>query len=327
VRREGPGVRVIVTGALGVNGVWAAQSLLDRGATVLATDLREDFSLAPDLVDAVEFARLDVSDPDAVDAAVARFRPDAIVHLAALMPGQCQADPYAGYQVNLMGTAHLLRAARAHDVARFVFTSSKGAYGSVEAHHGYPDYEPLSETALVRPVTIYDHAKLASEGIGNNYAATGGPEFVALRFSAIYGPGKLARHGPMSLVSGVIENAFAGRPTRIERGGDERDDQVYVRDVGEAIALATVAPAPVPHRLYNVGTGRGPTLAEVAASVRAHVPGADIEVGPGLDPMGLGLAYYSIFDTARATRELGFTARYDLDAGIADYLERLEATA
>jgi UDP-glucose 4-epimerase len=320
-------VRVIVTGALGVNGVWTVHSLLDRGATVLATDLREDFSLAPDLVDAVAFAPLDVADPDAVDAAVARFRPDAIVHLAALMPAQCQADPHAGFTVNVMATAHLLRAARAHDVARFVLTSSKGAYGAVEAHHGYPDYEPLCEQARVAPVTVYDHAKLASEGLGNNYAATGGPEFVALRFANIYGPGKLARHGPMSLVSGLIENAFAGRPTRIERGGDERDDQLYVRDVGDAIALAALAPGPLAHQLYNVGTGRGPTLAEVAAAVRAHLPGADIAVGPGLDPMGLGLAYYSIFDCARAARELGFTARYDLDAGIADYLQRLEATA
>jgi UDP-glucose 4-epimerase len=319
-------VRVICTGALGVNGVWALHSLLDRGATVLATDVREDFGLAPDLADAVEFAELDVTSVDAVRAAVADFRPDAIVHLAALMPAQCQADPDAGYRVNVMGTAHVLRAARELGVGRVVFTSSKGAYGAVEAHHGHPDYVPLPETARVRPVTVYDHAKVASEGLGDNYAATGGPEFVALRFAAIYGPGKLARHGPMSLVSGLIESAWAGRPTRIEHGADERDDQLYVRDVGEAIALAALHPEPLPHTLYNVGTGRGPSLGEVAAAVRARVPGAEIEIGPGLDPMGVGVAYYSVFDGERARRDLGFQAEYDLDAGIADYLQRLEAT-
>lgn len=318
-------MRVMCTGALGVNGVWALHALLERGADVVATDLREDFSLAPDLAGAVRFAPLDVADGAAVAACVGAVAPDVVVHLAALMPAQCQADPDAGYRVNVMGTAHVLRAARELGVRRVVLTSSKGAYGAVEARHAHPRYEPLGEEARVAPVSVYDHAKLASEGLGNNYAATGGPEFVALRFANIYGPGKLARHGPMSLVSRLIEDAWAGRPTRIEQGADERDDQLYVRDAGEAIARAALHPVALRHALYNVGTGVAPALREVADAVRARVPAADIEIGPGLDPMGLGVPYYSRFDCARIAGELGFEPAFDLDAGIADYLERLEA--
>jgi UDP-glucose 4-epimerase len=319
--------RVLCTGALGVNGVWAVHELLDRGAEVLATDARADFSLAPELDGEVAFQSLDVTDADAVDAAVAAFHPDVVVHMAALMPAQAQADPDLGYRVNVMGTAHVLRAARRHDVARVAFTSSKGAYGAIVGVHGHPDYEPLAEDAPVRPVSIYDHAKVASEGLGLNYAREGGPGFVALRFANIYGPGKLARHGPMSFVSRLIEDAAAGRTTRIPHGGDERDDQVYVRDVGVAVALAALTEALPAAAIYNVASGEAPTMAEIADAVRAQVPGADIEIGPGLDPMGVGTPYYCVLDQTRARCELGFVARYDLRAGIADYLARLEAVA
>jgi UDP-glucose 4-epimerase len=319
--------RVLCTGALGVNGVWAVRALLHRGADVVATDAREDFSLAPELAGgAVVFRTLDVSDADAVDAAVAEVAPEVVVHMAALMPAAAQADPDRGYRVNVMGTANVLRAARAHGVCRVAFTSSKGAYGAIEGAHGHPGYAPLAEDAPLRPVSIYDHAKVASEGLGLNYAADGGPAFVALRFANIYGPGKLARHGPMSLVSRLIEDAWAGRPTRIAHGAQQRDDQVYVRDVGEAIALAALAPGLPRAAIYNVASGEAPTLAEIADAVRAAVPGADIEVGPGLDPMGLGVPYYCVLDQTRARRELGFAARYDLRSGIADYLQGLEAT-
>jgi UDP-glucose 4-epimerase len=316
--------RVLCTGALGVNGVWAVHALRDHGAEVVATDTREDFSLAPELAGAVAFQALDVTDADAVDAVIAAARPDVVVHMAALMPAHAQADPDLGYRVNVMGTAHVLRAARSHGVRRVVFTSSKGAYGAVEGAHGHPDYVPLTEDAPVRPVSIYDHAKVASEGLGLNYAAGDGPQFVALRFANIYGPGKLARHGPMSLVSRLIEDAWAGRATRIAQGAQQRDDQVYVRDVGEAIALAATADGLPDGAVYNVASGEAPALAQIADAVRAAVPGADIEIGPGLDPMQAGAPYYCVLDQTRASAELGFVARYDLGGGIADYLARLE---
>jgi UDP-glucose 4-epimerase len=319
--------RVLCTGALGVNGVWAVHALLERGAEVLATDARADFALAPELAERVAFRTLDVTDAEAVDAAVAGFRPAVVVHMAALMPAQAQADPDRGYRVNVMGTANVLRAAGRHDVARVAFTSSKGAYGAVEGDHGHPRYVPLPEDAPVRPVSVYDHAKVASEGLGLNVARGGGPQFVALRFANIYGPGKLARHGPMSLVSRLIEDAWAGRATRVARGADQRDDQVYVRDVGEAIALAALADGLPAAALYNVASGEAPSLREIAEAVRAAVPGADIEIGPGLDPMQAGAPYYCVLDQRRARAELGFAARYDLRAGIADYLQRLETVA
>jgi UDP-glucose 4-epimerase len=321
-----PSQRILVTGALGVNGVWVLRSLVARGAEVLATGRRERFDLAPELAGEVPFRPLDVTDPEGIERAFREFRPTTVVHLAALMPGACQEEVGAAFHVNLTGTVNLLEAARRHEVPRFVYASSKSVYGAVTGPYGHPRYMPMPEDGPCRPVLAYDHTKLAGEGAGMNYSRAYGIEFAAIRFGSIYGPGKLERHGPMSLASRIVEDGLAGKPVRIAQGGDQRDDYVYVSDAGEAVAALAVHPRPLRHPVYNVGAGWPASLRDLAAAVRRVQPNADIEIGPGLDPLGLGVPYYVVLDSSRIERELGFVPRFDFDAGVADYA-RLEPRA
>jgi UDP-glucose 4-epimerase len=170
---------------------------------------------------------------------------------------------------------------------------------------------------------MYGHAKIASEGLGANYQAAFGIDFFALRFATICAPGKLSRHGPMSIHSRLIENALLGVPTRVEHGGDERDDIVYVRDVAQAIGLAAVTPLRGAS-VYNIGQGRAFGLQDMAAAIRQRVPGADITVGPGYDFMNVGFGAYQVLDISKAERELGYRPAFDLPAMVADYAQVLE---
>jgi UDP-glucose 4-epimerase len=314
---------VLVTGALGVNGVWTIRSLLDLGADVLATGRTANFELAPELEGSVAFRALDVTSPKDVHDVVDGYRPDVIAHLAALLPGAAQADPRRGFEVNLMGTANVLAAAQESGVRRVVYTSTKGVYGAVTGRHGHPAYEPMPENGEVHPVLIYDWSKYAGEGLGENHARNGDFEFASLRFASIYAPGKLKRHGPLSLASRMIEEPAAGKPFRLAQGGDQLDDYIYVRDAGEAVALLALHPEPLRHAVYNVGTGRAVSLHELAGAVRRHVPGADIEIGAGFDPLGLGIPYHLALDGTRMADEFGWRPRYDFDTGVADYLDVL----
>src|SRR5262249_8378748 len=156
-------------------------------------------------------------------------------------------------------------------------------YGRVtEREHLHPVYKPVTEDHHPNPRSVYDVTKVASEVMGLNYARAYGIGFVALRFANIYGPGKLARHGRGSLHSKIIERALAGTPVRLPQGREQRADMIYVDDVAEGIALATLKDH-VPHAAYNISTGRGETIVEFADAVKAVIPGADIEVGAGLD--------------------------------------------
>jgi UDP-glucose 4-epimerase len=120
-----------------------------------------------------------------------------------------------------------------------------------------------------------------------------------------------------------VENPANGLPFRLPQGGDEKDDFIYNKDSAHGIYLACMAKNPK-SRVYNIGTGVGVTLNDVARVVRKHLPHAEIEIGPGLNFLGMPYPASSVYDISRARAELGFAPQYDLERGIADYLDSLK---
>lgn len=130
--------------------------------------------------------------------------------------------------------------------------------------------------------------------------------------------------GPRAIAGDLVRDMAAGRDVHIRRGGEQKFDLIYVKDVARAIACALQAPDPAA-RIYNVGSGHLVTLVDVAAVARRVMPESPsaVHIGPGLDPMQLGWANYGLLDTTQARTELGFVPRYDLQAGITDYVTSL----
>jgi len=315
--------RVLVTGGTGVNGVWVVRMLIEEGIRPIIFDSRLDLTFLKDLKDKFDIHTGDIRDLAAILRVIKEFRPDAIVHLAALMPDAAQADPKFGFEVNAMATVVALEAARLSDIRKFVYTSSKGAYGPVDGEYAHPTYRPLDEDYPARPVSVYDVTKLASEGMGLNYARNYGIDFVALRFAQIFGPGKLARHGILSIHGRIIENTMLGKPSRIPRGADQRDDIVYVKDVARSIVDALRADQPA-SKIFHIGGGEVHSLTELAAILKEIYPAADIEIGPGLDYLDIGRQLYSLHDLTRARSELGYKPTFGLQAGVRDYIAMME---
>ena len=195
-------------------------------------------------------------------------------------------------------------------------------YGPIEGDYGHPTYKPISEDMPKNPKRIYDSAKLMGEQAGLYYAEHLGLDVVVLRFATTYGPGKTARHGAMGVTSQIVEGPFHGRPFRLEQGGDQKDDFIYNKDSARGVYLATVADG-LKHRVFNIGTGRGATLNDMAAAVRRHVPDAQIEIGPGLNYLRMSYPAAGVYDIARAEHELGYRPQFDLESGVADYVASL----
>ena len=149
-----------------------------------------------------------------------------------------------------------------------------------------------------------------------------GVDTVVLRFASIYGPGKTARHGKMGVTSQIVEAPARGEPFHIAQGGEEKDDFIYNKDSALGIYLATIADNPK-SRVYNIGTGVGLTLNDFARVLRRHLPNAVIEIGPGLNFLGMPYPASGVYDISRARTELGYAPEYDLEQGIADYLASL----
>ncbi len=316
-------MKVLITGGMGVIGAETSRRFVREGYRPVIFARHRDDGLVRDILDRVDIELGDVLDMPRLLDVLKRHRITHVVHAAAFVGAVSQANPALSIQVNVMGTVNVLEAARAFDVKRVVFTSAKGVYGPVLGEYGHPTYKPVPEDLPKNPKRIYDCAKLMGEQTGLYYQANMGIDVVVLRFATTYGPGKTARHGKMGVTSQIVENPANGLPFRLAQGGEEKDDFLYNKDTANGNFLAATADNPK-SRVYNIGSGVGVTLQDVARVIRRHLPKADIEIGPGLNFLGMPYPASSVYDISRARSELGYAPQYDLDKGIADYLETLK---
>lgn len=316
-------MRILITGGKGVIGSCVARYMLEHGDDIIVYDPMPDTSLIADLLEHITVVEGDVLDLPLLLNTIKLNKVRKILHLAALIVPAAQINPYRGFQVNALGTVNVLEASRISNCERLVFTSSKSVYDEISGAHAHPTYAPITEEYPKNPVNVYGATKLASEYMCFNYIGNYGMDVVILRFSSLYGPGRLLRHGGLAMHSVILENAMLGQPVRIPSGGDQREDVTYVRDVARAIALATHAEN-LGHHVFHIGTGRGVTLHDTAQVVRRLYPHADIQIGPGLDCFQVGYSLYAIMDISRARAELGYEPEFNLEAGMKDYVALLD---
>lgn len=313
----------LITGGMGVIGSFATLRYLAEGERPIVVSRSVDRTVLGAAADEVEHVAGDISDIEFLRDVMTRGKVDTVLHVAGLTGFGTSSAPYDSVRINVLGTANLLELSQELGVKRFVYTSAKGIYGSVEGPEGYPDYVPLTEDRQPAPYRLYDHEKVMCERLGNQYKEKYGLDFAALRFSTTYGPGKTSRHGPMSVTSAVVEKPFAGERFVLDQGGDQFDDFIYNKDAGEALFLAATAPV-LTHTAYNVGFGAGRRFGEFGEIVKGLVPGADVSIGPGGNFLGMGASYYFVYDCSRAEADFGYRPRFDLESGIADYIGILQ---
>jgi UDP-glucose 4-epimerase len=316
-------MKVLITGGLGVNGAVTARLMTRDGLRPVLMDNRMDLTLMGDIKDQVDIVIGDICDRAALGKAVDDYGVTHIAHLAALMPEPAEADPRLGVRVGVDGTINVLEVARAKNIKRVVFTSSKAAYGEITGEYAPPTCKPVREDYPKRPVDLYGSIKVCCEELGRYYREAYGIEFIALRFVSIYGPGKEARHGPLSFYGQLIERARSGEKWVIPQGGDQLNDAVYVGDVGRSVYLAVKAPTPI-EWTFNIGTGKAWTPREFLNAAAKLYPEHKIELGPGLSKLGRSKQSYCVFDISAAERNIGYEPAYDVTRGVRDYVETLE---
>ena len=311
--------RILVTGAAGFIGSHTVDALLARGARVLGVD---DLSTGrpgnladAKSADAFSFAECDVTVPGALDALVADFRPQAIVHLAALVSVPAgEEDPTRNFRLNVVATQNVAETARRHEVGRIVFASSAAVYGNAATL-------PLGEDIATVPVGQYGTAKLMSEKLLAGYACSYGISPICFRYFNVYGP----RQDPSSPYSGVVSifaNRYrAGLPVTIFGDGEQSRDFIYVGDIARGNAAAALDLS-LPGGVYNRCTGKAQSLLDLVAVLRRLYP--DVPP-PSHAADRAGDIRHSRGNPGAALSKLGLEARVPFDEGIARLLESLSA--
>jgi len=316
-------MKVMITGGMGVIGAMVSDRFVQEGHKPLIIARHVDKTLINDIENNVDIEVCDILDFPRLISILQSYRITHIIHTAALIGALSQQNPPQAVNINVMGTLNILEAARLMKINRVVYASAKGVYGNIAGEYAHPTYKPLPEEYPKNPVRIYESAKLMGEHMGQFYQNSFGLEFVALRFSTTFSPGKTVRHGKMALVSQIIEGAYYRNKVKIEKGGDQRDDIIYTKDVAYGVYLASITPE-LKHSVYNIGTGKGYTLNDVADQVRQIIPEADLDIGSGLHFLGGPIHYYSVYDISRARKDLHFSPQFTLKEAIKDYLGVLD---
>jgi len=321
-------MNILITGGLGAIGSWVTRQLIEQGDRAVTYSRHIDNTLVRDIVDKIEMVTGDIMDLPTLLHTIKKYKIQRICHLSAMLGELAQANPWLGFQVNAIGTLNVLEAARIMDVERVVFTSSIAVFIPFAGEHIYPTYKPITEEhpkyPTARRVGVYGTAKLASELLCLHYNQEFGLDSVVLHFCPLLGIARKSRgRGRITALHSImVENAMLGKPTIIPRGGEEKTDLLYVKDAARSIVLACFAQN-LKHHNFNIGTGKSYSLEDLASAIRKIYPEAVFEIGPGLDPIGVG-NIYCVFDSSRARNELGYSPKFTLEEAVKDCVETVK---
>jgi nucleoside-diphosphate-sugar epimerase len=256
------GTRVLVIGGLGFIGGHLSRTLGHLGArvTIVTPSIDRHYDAAAELVErGTQIVEGDLRDSRTMQAAVAAQQ---IVFNLAGQSGAVQSmeEPRTDLDVNCRGNMVLLDALRAHNPdAKMIFASSRLAYGRTGA-------EPVTEDRPPAPTSIHAVHKVAVEQYLHLHGRLYGLRYAIARLTNPYGPGQPRERTAYGVVNRLIHLALTDETLTVYGGGLQRRDYIYVDDAVDAMLALGLSDA-CTGQIYNVGSGTGTPIAEMARTI------------------------------------------------------------
>jgi len=302
---------VLVTGANGFIGSHTTRLMESLGHKVVAIDV---VPRSPDLsLLGIETAShiMNVTDAAAFRELCEMEKPTHIFHAAH--PPRDESPSVINYCYHAM--TNILEAAKEFGVKRIVYSSSASIYGQLKKADGSLVKE--DDAVTIYPTYFYRASKTVSEWMGDFYKEKHGVDFVALRYSSVYGPG-LYRSIPLELKRGILGQPcrpFLTRPL---------DDLIYVDDVADAVSRALFADKPL-SRAYNIGLDKTYVSEDLKRAIQKALPDLNFEIGQHSN--AAEVAPHRLrdpLDISLAKKELGWAPKIYLEEGIARLVHWLQ---
>ena len=322
------GRRIAIIGGAGFIGHHLALDLVRRGANVYVIDGLQVNNLLSLMTDGaanrelytrmvnerldllrgagIELHPQDARDYHAMSRLLDAFKPDVIVHLAAVAhAGRSNKDPFSTFDHSLRTLENALDVARGIGVKRFVFLSSSMVYGNFLT-------ESVDEEHPLNPIGIYGALKLSGEKIVIAYQQVFGLPYTIVRPSALYGARCVSRR----IGQVYIETALKGGKLRIDGDGAEKIDFTYIDDLVSGIAGAIASPA-AENGVFNLTYGSSRSIKELAEVVRKDFP----EVQSEFVERDALMPFRGTLSVDKARKVFGYAPKHPIEVGIPKYIE------
>jgi len=304
-------VNILVTGGAGYIGSIVTEELIKQGDGVVVFDNLYYGHRAAVYPEAA-FVEGDLADRAAVKSLFDTHDIEAVMHFAShTLVGESMEQPFKYLGDNVTNGLNLLQEAVAHDVRRFILSSSASLFAD-------PERVPIDEEECVIPANPYGESKNILERLLHWLDHIYGFHYAALRYFNAAGASPSGErgedHDPETHLIPLTLQVPLGQRERVTIFGDDyptRDgtcvrDYIHVVDLAQAHILALRA-LDEGSRTYNLGNGEGFTVKEVIETCR-EVTGHPIpaEVGPRRP----GDAAELVASSEKIRRELGWEPQY-----------------
>src|SRR6059058_3360984 len=314
-------MRILVTGGAGFIGSHLVERLLAAGHTVAILDDFNDF-YDPQIKQAniAGFAKdvivhhVDLQDGASVRKLFHRAKFEVIAHLAARAGVRPSIQhPQLYYDTNVIGTLHLLEAARVTGAQRFIFASSSSVYGASNTI-------PFSEDQhLIQTLSPYGATKIAGEFLCSTYSHLYQMRVIALRYFTVYGP----RQRPDLAIHQFTRRIYAGQPIDQYGDGRTRRDYTYIDDVIQG-TMAALNYDGSPFDIFNLGESETIQLKDLISAIEKAL-GKKAKVNRS--PEQPGDMPLTCADISKARRLLGYNPATPFTDGLprfADWFLRMK---
>jgi UDP-glucose 4-epimerase len=300
-------LKILVTGGAGFIGSNLVDALVDLNHDVVVVDNLSS-GLRRNLSPKARLYEIDIRDKK-LSEVFEREKPDIVDHHAAQIDVRKSGeDPVADAEANILGSLNLITNCVRFGVKRVVYASTGGAI------YGDPQYLPADENHPINPISQYGISKHTVEHYLHLYSIIHGLEYMALRYSNVYGP-RQNPYGEAGVVAIFAIQMLTGKQPTIFGPGDKTRDYTHVSDIVKANIVALDKGK---NAIYNIGTGVETSDQEIFDTL-AGVLG--YKGKPVYAPVRKGEVYRISLECSKARKELGWSSRLSLKDGIAQTAE------
>jgi nucleoside-diphosphate-sugar epimerase len=261
----------------------------------------------------------DVSQPGQAEQLIAS-RPEIIIHLAAVVSGEAEADFDKGYKINLDGTRYLFEAIRHAGEGykpRVVFTSSVAVFGA-------PFHDKITDEFFTTPLTSYGTQKAIGELLLSDYSRRGFFDGVGIRLPTICVRPGTPNKAASGFFSNIIREPLNGQEAILPVSDQVRHWHASPRSaVGFLVHAATMDTSAIGPRRNLTMPGYSCTVAEQIESLRKIAgDGVVARIKREIDPVidGIVAGWPRNFDPQRALA-LGFKAESNFEEIIRAHID------
>lgn len=285
-------MKILVTGGAGYIGSVVVEQLVQQGESVAVFDnlsLGHREAVHPD----ADFIHADLNDRPAIDRAIAKHQPDAVMHFAAYsLVGESMKFPFQYLGENVTNFLNLLQSMISHDVKNLILSSTANLFDD-------PERMPIDETERIVPGSPYGESKFICERMLYWLDRIHGLKYAALRYFNAAGASEERGedHTPELHLIPIVLQVALGQRERVSMFGDDYDtpdgtcvrDYIHVLDLAQAHILALRA-LDGGSRTYNLGNGQGFSVKQVietAREITGHAIPTDVVARRAGDPATL----------------------------------------